>query len=64
MMSYHSQHGNSIVPTIAEKNAVTNTQGFDTIQVTTEEEKNDDTIATRHATNVQLENRSTIKIIC
>ena len=45
----------SIVPTIAEENAVTNTQGFDTIQVTTEEEKHDDTIVTWHATNVQLE---------
>ena len=45
----------SIVPTIAEENAVTNSQGFDTIQVKTEEEKNDDTIVTRHATNVQLE---------
>ena len=45
----------SIVPTIAEEDAVTNTQGFDTIQVTTEEERHDDTIVTRHATNVQLE---------
>ena len=45
----------SIVPTIAEEDAVTNTQGFDTIQVTTEEEEHDDTIVTRHATNVQLE---------
>ena len=45
----------SIVPSIAEENAVTNTQGFDTIQVTTEEEECDDTIVTRHATNVQLE---------
>ena len=34
---------------------MTNTQGFDTIQVTTEEERHDDTIVTRHATNVQLE---------
>ena len=32
-----------------------NTQGFQTIQVTTEEEKHDDTIVTRHAENVQLE---------
>ena len=45
----------SIVPTIAEEDAVTNTQGFDAIQVTTEEEEHDDTIVTRHATNVQLE---------
>ena len=34
---------------------MTNTQGFDTIQVTTEEERPDDTIVKRHATNVQLE---------
>ena len=45
----------SIVPSIAEENAVTNTQGFQTIQVTTEEEEHDDTIVMRHATNVQLE---------
>ena len=45
----------SIVPTIAEEDAVTNTQGFVTVQVTTEEEEHDDTILTRHATNVQLE---------
>ena len=45
----------SIVPTIAEEDAVTSTQGFDTIQVTTEEEEHDDTIVKRHATNVQLE---------
>ena len=45
----------SIVPTIAEEDAVTNTQGFDTIQVTTEEEEHDDTIITRYAANVQLE---------
>ena len=34
---------------------MTNTQGFDTIQMTTEEEEHDNTIVTRHATNVQLE---------
>ena len=34
---------------------MTNTQGFDTIQVTTEEEEHVVTIVTRHATNVQLE---------
>ena len=45
----------SIVPSIAEEDAVTNTQGFDTIQVTTEEERHYDTIVTRNATNVQLE---------
>ena len=45
----------SIVPSIAEEDAVTNTQGFDTIQVTTEEEEHDDTIVTIHATNMQLE---------
>ena len=33
----------SIVPSIAEENAVTNTQGFQTIQVTTEEEEHNDT---------------------
>ena len=33
----------------------TNTQGFQTIQVTTEKEEHDDTIVTRHATHVQLE---------
>ena len=45
----------TIVPSIAEEDTVTNTQGFDTIQVTTEEERCDDTIVTRYATNVQLE---------
>ena len=45
----------SIVPSIAEEDALTHTQGFDTIQVTTEEERHDDTIVKRHATNVQLE---------
>ena len=45
----------SIVPTIAEEKAVTNTQGFQTIQMTTEEEEYDDTIVTRHGTNVQVE---------
>ena len=45
----------SIVPSIAEENAVTNTQGFQTIQMTTEEEEHDDTIVTRHDTNVQVE---------
>ena len=45
----------SKVPSIAEEDAVTHTQGFDTIQVTTEEERDADTILKRHATNVQLE---------
>ena len=45
----------SIVPSIAKENAVTNTQGFHTIQVKTEEEEHDNTTVTRHATNVQLE---------
>ena len=45
----------SIVPSIAEENAVINTKGFQTIQVTTEKEEHDDTIVTRHPTNVQLE---------
>ena len=40
----------SIVPSIAEENAVTNTQGFQTIQMTTEEKEHDDTIVTRHDT--------------
>ena len=34
----------SIVPTIAEENAMTHTEGFDTIQVTSEEETDADTI--------------------
>ena len=45
----------SIVPCIAEENAVTNTQAFQTIQMTTEEEQHDDAIVKRHATNVQVE---------
>ena len=45
----------SIVPSVAEENAVTNTQGFQTIQMTTEEEEHDDTIVTRHDRNVQVE---------
>ena len=45
----------SIVPSIAEENAVTNTQGFQIIQMTTEEKEHDDTIITRHDTNVQVE---------
>ena len=45
----------SIVPSIAEENAVTNTQGFQTIQVTSEDEEDDDTIFNRDTTNVQLE---------
>ena len=45
----------SILPSIAEENAVTNTQGFQTIQITTEEEQHDDLIVTRHDTNVQVE---------
>ena len=54
----------SIVPTIAEENAVTNTQGFHTIQMTTEEKEHDDTIVIRHDTSVQVEIDSTSKIIC
>ena len=34
---------------------MTNTQGFQTIQVTTKDEEHDDTIVTRHTINVQLE---------
>ena len=45
----------SIVPSIAEEDALMHTQGFDTIQVTTEEETDADTIVKRHATNVQLD---------
>ena len=45
----------SMIPTIAEENAVINTEGFDTFPVTTEEEEHDDTTVTRHDTNVQLE---------
>ena len=44
----------SKVPITAEENAVTNTQGFQTIQMTTEEKEHDDTIVTRHYTNVQV----------
>ena len=42
----------SIVPSIVEENAVTNTQGVHTIQMTTEEKEHDDTIETRHDTSV------------
>ena len=45
----------SIVLTIAEEDAMTHTQGFDTIQVTTEEETDADTIPKRPETNVQLD---------
>ena len=45
----------SLVPSIVEEDALTYTQGFDTIQVTTVEERHNDTIVRRHATNVQLE---------
>ena len=45
----------SIVPSIAEENAMTNTQGFQTIQMTTEEKERGDTIVTRHDVNVQVE---------
>ena len=45
----------SIVPTIAEEDAMTHTQGFDTIQVTTEEETDADTIPRKPDTNVQLD---------
>ena len=34
---------------------MTNTQGFQTIQMTTEEEEHDDTIVNRHDTNIQVE---------
>ena len=44
----------SIVPSIAGEDALIHTQGFDTIQVTTEEERDDDTIVRRYATNVKL----------
>ena len=45
----------SIVSSIAEENTVTNNQGFQTIQMTIEEKEHDDTIVTRHDTNVQVE---------
>ena len=45
----------SIVPSTAEENAVTNTQGFHTIKMTTEEKEHDDTVLTRHDTRVQVE---------
>ena len=45
----------SIVPSIAEEDALTHTEGFDTIQVATKEETAGDTIVKRHATNVQLD---------
>ena len=45
----------SIVPNVAEENAVTSTQGFQTIEMTTEDKEHDDTIVTRHHTNVQVE---------
>ena len=45
----------SIVPTIAEEDAMTHTQGFDTIQVTTEEETDADTIPKKPDTNLQLD---------
>ena len=45
----------SIVPSITEEDALTHTQGFDTIQVTTEEEKDTDTIPKRPDRNVQLD---------
>ena len=44
-----------IVPSIAEEDALTHTQGFDTIQVTTVEKTDADTIPKRPDTNVQLE---------
>ena len=43
----------SIVPTIAEEDAMTHTQGFDTIQVTAEEETDADTMPKKPDTNVQ-----------
>ena len=46
---------NSIVPSIAEEDALTHMQGFDTIQVTTEVETTGDTILERYGTNVQLD---------
>ena len=45
----------SIVPSIAEEDSLTHTQGFDTIQVTPGEETDAATIVKRHATNVQLD---------
>ena len=45
----------SIVQTIAEEDAMTHTQGFDTIQVTTEEETDAYTIPKKPDTNVQLD---------
>ena len=45
----------SIVPSIAEENAVTNIQGFQTIHMTTKEKEHDDTIVTRHDISLQVE---------
>ena len=45
----------STVPAIAEEDALTHTQGFDTIQVTTEEQTDADTIPKKPDTNVQLD---------
>ena len=45
----------SIVPSITEEDALTHTQGFDTIQVKTEEETDADIIPKRPDTNVQLD---------
>ena len=58
----------SLVPSIAEENAVTNNQGIQTIQMTTKEEEHDDTFVKRHDTNVQVEidplSRLYAKIAC
>ena len=45
----------SIVPSIAEEDAMTHIQGFDTIQVAIEEQTDADTIPKRPDTNVQLD---------
>ena len=45
----------SIVASIAEEDSLTHTEGFNTIQVTTEEGTDADNILKRHATNVQLD---------
>ena len=45
----------SIVPTFADEDAMTHTQGFDTIQATTAEETDADTIPKKTDKNVQLD---------
>ena len=51
----------SIVPSVTEENAVTNTQGFQTIQMTTEEKEY---YCNKTWYKCTSRNRSTIKIIC